>query len=597
MPQPLRATAIRAQTDSSFGHEVRNGVQHGSLSASHFMQHNKVTEDKTVNWVESHDNFANGEANIPQELNDEWIKYGWAGITAQKNGMTLFFDRPYKDGGTYGTGKTGTYGSGSGPFNENSKLGDAGSDLWKDPEVVAVNHFRNAMVGEDSNVSNCGDDLCLMVERYAGSSAQDGVVVANANGSEKNLAGTSTKLANGTYTDEVTGSKLVVSGGTITSGSVKAKGIAAFSNKTRSAIISTAEAYPNKGTIPGTSKTITLRAFQATNTTYATSDGQSGSYVDGDTVKIGANAKKGDVLTVTVTGTGANGETITHTYSYTKQGDPTYDPSDGTQSPCDKYCVTYMGKMGYNPDTYIDSQETDYEGGSGVDATGVTISGDGVSNGAVTRDISNGSTTLKLIAAVTPAEASQRVTWSSSDASVASVASDGTVTFKKAGTATVTAVSSNGKSASALVLVKAVGPAQRLSDVPADAMLYDDIEAMADKGVIRGANGRFGYSDTVKRSDLAAFLNRYDSQVLSASSAFAISGSGVSGGKLSLSVGKSVQLSAVNVPSGASTVTWWSDGAAVAVTGTGRVLGVKSGTCSVHVRAGDSTAVLKVTVK
>ena len=387
-------------TDSSFGHEVRNGVQHRSLSASHFTQHNKVTEDKTVNWVESHDNFANGEANIPQELNDEWIKYGWAGITAQKNGMTLFFDRPYKDGGTYGTGKAGTYGNGSGPFNENSKLGDAGSDLWKDPEVVAVNHFRNAMVGEDSNVSNCGDDLCLMV--------------------------------------------LVVSGGTITSGSVKAKGIAAFSNKTRSAIISTAEAYPNKGTIPGTSKTITLRAYQATNTTYTTSDGQSGSYVDGDTVKIGANAKKGDVLTVTVTGTGANGETITHTYSYTKQGDPTYDPSDGTQSPCDKYCVTYMEKMGYNPDTYIDSQETDYEGGSGVDATGVTISGDGVSNGTVTRDISNGSTTLKLTAAVTPAEASQRVTWSSSDASVASVASDGTVTFKKAGTATITAKANSG---------------------------------------------------------------------------------------------------------------------------------------------------------
>ncbi|MGO5288829.1 Ig-like domain-containing protein, partial [Pseudoscardovia suis] len=451
-------------TDSSFGHEVRNGVQHGSLSASHFTQHNKVTEDKTVNWVESHDNFANGEANIPQELNDEWIKYGWAGIAAQKNGMTLFFDRPYKDGGTYGTGKAGAYGNGSGPFNENSKLGDAGSDLWKDPEVVAVNHFRNAMVGEDSNVSNCGDDLCLMVERYAGSSAQDGVVVANANGSEKNLAGTSTKLANGTYTDEVTGSKLVVSGGTITSGSVKAKGIAAFSNKTRSAIISTAEAYPNKGTIPGTSKTITLRAYQATNTTYATSDGQSGSYVDGDTVKIGANAKKGDVLTVTVTGTGANGETITHTYSYTKQGDPTYDPSDGTQSPCDKYCVTYMKKMGYNPDTYIDSQETDYEGGSGVDATGVSISGDGVSNGAVSRDISTGNTTLKLTATVTPSDASQRVTWSSSDTSVASVASDGTVTFKKAGTATITAKANSG-SVSASITATVTGEAPKATNV------------------------------------------------------------------------------------------------------------------------------------
>lgn len=112
-----------------------------------------------------------------------------------------------------------------------------------------MNHFRNAMVGEDSNVSNCGDDNCLMVERYAGSAAQDGMVVANANGAEKNLAGQSTKLANGTYADEVTGSTITVSGGKVTSGSVKAKSIAAFSNKTRSGKVSTAEAYPNKGTI------------------------------------------------------------------------------------------------------------------------------------------------------------------------------------------------------------------------------------------------------------------------------------------------------------------------------------------------------------
>lgn len=208
-------------TDSSYGHEVRNAVQFKNLGTSHFTSHSKVTEDKSVNWVESHDNFANGEANIPQELSDEWIKYGWAGVTAQKNGMSLFFDRPYKDGGAYGTGGVGTYGNGSGPFTENSKLGDAGSDLWKDPEVVAVNHFRNAMVGEASNVSNCGDDNCLMVERYVGSAAQDGMMVANANASDKNLAGTSTKLANGTYTDEVTGSTITVSGGKVTSGTVK----------------------------------------------------------------------------------------------------------------------------------------------------------------------------------------------------------------------------------------------------------------------------------------------------------------------------------------------------------------------------------------
>lgn len=86
-------------------------------------------------------------------------------------------------------------------------------------------------------------------------------MVANANASDKNLAGTSTKLANGTYTDEVTGSTITVSGGKVTSGTVKGQSIAAFSNKTRSGKVSTAEAYPNKGTIPGESKTVTLRVL------------------------------------------------------------------------------------------------------------------------------------------------------------------------------------------------------------------------------------------------------------------------------------------------------------------------------------------------
>ena len=133
-------------------------------------------------------------------------------------------------------------------------------------------------------------------------------MVANANASDKNLAGTSTKLANGTYTDEVTGSTITVSGGKVTSGTVKGQSIAAFSNKTRSGKVSTAEAYPNKGTIPGESKTITLRSYQSTNTTYSTSDGQSGSFKDGDTIEIGSKAKSDEVVTVTVKGTGADGE-------------------------------------------------------------------------------------------------------------------------------------------------------------------------------------------------------------------------------------------------------------------------------------------------
>ena len=633
-------------TDSSYGHEVRNAVQFKNLGASHFTSHSKVTEDKSVNWVESHDNFSNGEANIPQELSDEWIKYGWAGVTAQKNGMSLFFDRPYKDGGTYGTGGKGTYGNGSGPFTENSKLGDAGSDLWKDPEVVAVNHFRNAMVGEDSNVSNCGDDNCLMVERYAGSAAQDGMVVANANGAEKNLAGQSTKLANGTYADEVTGSTITVSGGKVTSGSVKAKSIAAFSNKTRSGKVSTAEAYPNKGTIPGESKLITLRSYQASDTTYTTSDGQSGSYKDGDTIKIGAKAKSDEVVTVTVKGTGADGEAIKHTYSYTKYGDPTYDPNDGTESPCDKDCQAWFKKNNLDPDCYINSREPCHW--RNVNVTGIKVSG------PTSMDLgSTQSVQLKADVTTNPAGKRANVTWTSSDTSVATVDSTGKVSGLKAGTVKITATAGTNQQSDSIT-IKITGVKPELSNViyatkPAGwdkvyAYVYNDTtsknngkwpgvamtQLTADDSCAKAGTYKYEVPDLGEGTYRVIFTNGSGSQTPGASqpgiefsgkvswdgtsaavsavncntpqpvpvSSVSISGSGVSNGKLSLKSGASVQLTATVNPSNATdkTVSWTSSNDSVAKVSDGKVTAMKAGTATITATAGGKTASVVVTV-
>ena len=633
-------------TDSSYGHEVRNAVQFKNLGASHFTSHSKVTEDKSVNWVESHDNFANGEANIPQELSDEWIKYGWAGVTAQKNGMSLFFDRPYKDGGTYGTGGVGTYGNGSGPFTENSKLGDAGSDLWKDPEVVAVNHFRNAMVGEASNVSNCGDDNCLMVERYAGSAAQDGMVVANANASDKNLAGTSTKLANGTYTDEVTGSTITVSGGKVTSGTVKGQSIAAFSNKTRSGKVSTAEAYPNKGTIPGESKTITLRSYQSTNTTYSTSDGQSGSFKDGDTIEIGSKAKSDEVVTVTVKGTGADGETIKHTYSYTKYGDPTYDPSDGTSSPCDKYCMEYMKKNGLDPDCYIDAKEPCHP--RNVTVTAIKVSGDTSMDLASTQSVQ-----LKADVTTDPAGKRPSVTWTSSDTSVATVDSKGKVSGLKAGTVKITATAgTNKKSDSITITITGVKP--EVSNViyatkPSGwskiyAYVYNDTtsknngnwpgvemtQLTADDSCAKAGAYKYEVPDLGEGKYRVIFTNGSGAQTPGASQpgiefsgkvswdgssstvtavncniqqpipveSVTISGNGVSDGKLSLKVGASAQLTATVKPDNATnkTVSWDSSDNSVAKVSDGKVTALKAGTATITATAGDISSLITVTV-
>ncbi|NMM95481.1 Alpha-amylase, partial [Bifidobacterium sp. DSM 109960] len=79
-----------------------------------------------------------------------------------------------------------------------------------------------------------------------------------------------------------------------------------------------------------------------------------------------------------------------------------------------------------------------------------------------------------------------------------------------------------------------------------------------------------------------------------------VSGSGVSGGKLSLKKGASAQLSATVSPSNATdrTVAWSSSNAAVAsVDKSGKVTGVKAGTAKVTAKAGGRTAVVEVTVE
>nr|AIA94889.1 CAZy families GH13/CBM20 protein [uncultured Bifidobacterium sp.] len=76
---------------------------------------------------------------------------------------------------------------------------------------------------------------------------------------------------------------------------------------------------------------------------------------------------------------------------------------------------------------------------------------------------------------------------------------------------------------------------------------------------------------------------------------FSISGDGVQDGRLSMKKGQLVALSVRGV-SGDPDM-WWSDGAAVAVSGTGVVYGVAAGTAKVHVKAGGKTAVLTITVK
>ncbi|WP_024540708.1 carbohydrate binding domain-containing protein, partial [Bifidobacterium choerinum] len=383
-------------TGSNYGQEMRNSMNDHSVASRFFTDLRSGTSaDKTVTWIESHDNYCDRQS---EKYTEDQVRASWAVMNAMGQGMTLFFNRPYASGGTQPW------------FAEKSKIGDVGSDDWKHPGVMASNHFRNAMVGTDMNITNCGGDNCAMVERYKsdGNPSNDGILVSTTDRGGANLAGMSTKLDNGTYKDEVSGSTITVSGGKITSGSVEANTVAAFyTPKVDTTPISSAEAMPNKGDFEDT-KDITLRSFNMANASYTTSEGASGSFEDGDIITIGAGSAGGSDVTVTVTGTGNNGKSVSHTYTYHK----------GAQIPVES----------------------------------VTIFGDGVNNGRLNIDL-NSTTSAQLTATVKPSDATVRnIAWTSSDPSVATVSSSGLVRGKKAGTTTITATAA-GVSASITVTV------------------------------------------------------------------------------------------------------------------------------------------------
>ena len=86
--------------------------------------------------------------------------------------------------------------------------------------------------------------------------------------------------------------------------------------------------------------------------------------------------------------------------------------------------------------------------------TGISLSGSGI--------LVNAGSSQRLSALVEPADATdKKVKWSSSDSSVARVSSNGTVSGRKAGTAVVTATSSNGLTASCAVTV--LQPVKRIA--------------------------------------------------------------------------------------------------------------------------------------
>lgn len=191
-------------TASSYGGTLRHAVKNADLSVRRLSDwRNDAGGENLVTWVESHDTYAN--AGESAKLTHFQLRAGYAVITARKDGTPLFFNRPQ--------------GAEATQFPGVSKIGDIGNDEFMHKEVVAVNKFRNAMVGEDEVLLNGDDTGVLVVKR-----GEKGLVIINMNPLSKKVS-VPIGLPDGTYRDKANGRKYKVKDG-ILSGRIYSESIA-----------------------------------------------------------------------------------------------------------------------------------------------------------------------------------------------------------------------------------------------------------------------------------------------------------------------------------------------------------------------------------
>ena len=199
-------------TASAYGENLRNAVLNGDVSVGSLKDFavNGIAPERLVTWVESHDNYCN-DGNW-EMMDKTQIKQAWAIICARNGGTPLFFDRP----------------SGSSTEDQwgDNQIGAMGDTFFKDKEVVAVNKFRTAMIGEEEKLTNPEEDMSMiMIER-----GKKGFVIVNTDIKDKEIRQSEVALADGKYKDEVNGSTFTVKKG-ILSGKVKKNAVVVVTDK------------------------------------------------------------------------------------------------------------------------------------------------------------------------------------------------------------------------------------------------------------------------------------------------------------------------------------------------------------------------------
>ena len=328
-------TNMMSVTCNSVSNDIRNKVNSGDANGAKrtdfsYDDGSAPSGKRAVLWNESHDTYADNKS---RGQSDTTMKKTWAIVGSRAEAQAMYLARPrsYSD-----------------------SIGTASVTAWGDPEVAAVNHFKNYFVGKTEYMSASGS----IVYNERGT---EGVVLVNLNGGSTSVNVKANKMKDGTYTDQVTGGTFRVSGGQI-SGNIGGTGVAVVYNAK--------PAGPSASVTPGSSKyktdsiTLTLSYDNATSGQYSIDGGAYQSYTKGQTITIGAGKPVGTQTTVSVKASDGSTTSDPETYTYTKSDNTAqmvyFDNSSYNWSSV--YAYIYAGETGVAawPGTQMQKDSTGY---------------------------------------------------------------------------------------------------------------------------------------------------------------------------------------------------------------------------------------------
>ncbi|MCH5297973.1 MAG: starch-binding protein [Ruminococcus sp.] len=310
-------------TDNSTGDNIRNTLKYGGIGGaanSGYCGYAHGQGNKVVLWAESHDTYMGGGSSY--DCNDSTINKAWAIVASRKDSTGLYLARPYYSYERLIDDQNG-YDARKDPNQmakeiRQTQMGEVGTLTWMDTCVAEVNRFRNHFIGQSESLGSTGDSLFYNVR------GNSGVVLVSSKGPcdvSLNLQG---KMKDGTYTDQVTGNKFTVSGGTI-KGSIKnSDGIAVIYNA-NTVPRNTIEA-PRENFATETAE-ITVGLSNATSGTYSINGASPITFTKDTTLTIGAGDAVGTEYVITLTATDGTNNTSS-TFTFTKESKTVSYPTE-----------------------------------------------------------------------------------------------------------------------------------------------------------------------------------------------------------------------------------------------------------------------------